>query len=293
MVLGGGSNVVFTKPYNGVIIHNQLQGIQVEQENDHHVWVRVGGGVNWHSFVMHCLKQGWGGVENLALIPGNVGAAPIQNIGAYGVECKDVMVSLKAHDLLRNESLVLDNKDCSLGYRNSIFKNELKGRTLIHEVTFKLTKHDHKINASYGGILDHLDSKNISHPTIKDIAQAVIEIRQAKLPDPNNVGNAGSFFKNPVIPKKQFDQLKERYPDIPGYEVDQTDNIKVPAGWLIDRAGWKGKTYGKVGVYKNQALVLINHGEGNGQEILSLSSAIMEDIDNQYGIQLEREVNII
>ena len=293
MVLGGGSNVVFTKQYNGVIIHNQLQGIAVEKETDHHVWVRVGGGVNWHSFVMHCLEQEWGGVENLALIPGNVGAAPIQNIGAYGVECKDVMVSLKAHHLLANESLVLDNEDCVFGYRDSIFKNELKGRTLIHEVTFKLTKNDHVINASYGGILDHLDSKKISRPTIQDIAQAVVEIRQAKLPDPNKIGNAGSFFKNPVLPKAQFDELKERYPDIPGYGIAKTDNIKVPAGWLIDRAGWKGKTHGEVGVYKNQALVLVNHGEGNGQEILSLSSAIMEDIFSQYSVHLEREVNIV
>ncbi len=293
MVLGGGSNVVFTQQYNGVIIHNQLPGVVVEKETDRYVWVRVGGGVNWHSFVMHCLEQGWGGVENLALIPGNVGAAPIQNIGAYGVECKDIMVSLKAHDLLDNESLVLDNEDCLFGYRDSIFKNELKGRTLIHEVTFKLTKNHHVINATYGGILDHLNSKNISQPTIHNVAKTVIEIRQAKLPDPDKIGNAGSFFKNPVISKTQFNRLKDRYPDLPGYEVAQTNTIKVPAGWLIDRAGWKGKTHGKVGVYKNQALVLVNHGEGNGQEILSLSSAIMEDIHNQYGIQLEREVNIV
>ena len=203
------------------------------------------------------------------------------------------MVSLKAHDLLDNKSLVLNNEDCMFRYRDSIFKNELKGRTLIHEVTFKLTKNNHIINASYGGILEHLDFKNISQPTIQDIAQAVVEIRQAKLPDPNKIGNAGSFFKNPVIPKEKFNHLKERYPDLPGYGAAQTDSIKVPAGWLIDRAGWKGKTYGKVGVYKNQALVLVNHGEGNGQEILSLSSDIIEDIYDQYGIQLEREVNII
>lgn len=290
LVLGGGSNILFTKDYDGLVIHNHLKGITKTSEDKNYVTVTVGAGENWHSFVLHCLENNWFGIENLSLIPGTVGASPIQNIGAYGVEIKDVLKEVTYYSIPDNKFKTLKAEDCNLGYRNSIFKKELKNTFVITEVTFNLLK---KFNPSitYGAISAVLEEKGIVSPTAKDVSNAVIEIRESKLPNPKEIGNAGSFFKNPVISVDQFNEVKQRFPQVVSYPVDAT-HVKIPAGWLIDQAGWKGTKRGEIGVHDRQALVLVNRGKGNGNDIKDLAYEIIADIKSTYGIELTPEVNI-
>ena len=290
LVLGQGSNLLFTRDYNGVIIKNEIGGIDVVDEDDAYVYVKAGAGVNWHEFVLYCINHDWGGVENLSLIPGTVGAAPVQNIGAYGVELKDLLHSLCAWDIRQKKLTEFNNTDCAFGYRNSIFKQDLKGLAVIVEVTFKLTK-KHTIKISYGAIKDELANKGISEPTIRDVSNAVIVIRSSKLPDPKIIGNAGSFFKNPVVNKSFFDTLQLAYPDVVAYPSG--NEMKLAAGWLIEQAGWKGFQEGSVGCYEKQALVLVNFGGATGKEILHLAERIQASVKGKFDVELEMEVNIV
>jgi UDP-N-acetylmuramate dehydrogenase len=292
LILGGGSNLLFTnRKFDGLIVHNQIKGIEIEDEDDTHVILKVGGGENWHDLVLYTIINDFGGIENLSLIPGTVGAAPIQNIGAYGVELKDVFHKLEAINLSTGKVESFDKKACQFGYRDSIFKQQLKGKYFITHVYLKLTLYDHQLQTTYGAIQEELD-QNGQFPSVDSISKAVIAIRQSKLPDPKKVGNAGSFFKNPVLPKIQYDALKKDHPNIPCYPVSDT-MVKVPAGWLIDQAGWKGYQKGDAGVHPKQALVLVNYGEAKGAEIWSLAQQVQKDIEAKYGILLEVEVNII
>jgi UDP-N-acetylmuramate dehydrogenase len=290
-VLGGGSNMLLTTPIEKTVVYIHNQGISVVEETADHIIIDVEAGENWHQLVMWSVNQNYGGLENLALIPGHVGTAPIQNIGAYGVELKDTFVSCKAlHRQTIGEKNFLLN-DCKFGYRNSIFKNELKNQYIITSVRFKLTKNKHKIHTDYGAIKDELNKLNITNPQPIDIAIAVTNIRQSKLPDPKEIGNSGSFFKNPIIPIKQYKSIQENYPDLPNYHVDEK-HVKVPAGWLIEHAGIKGYRDGDAGVHKKQALVLVNYGQASGQEILNLSQKVQQTVKDKFGIELEAEVNI-
>ena len=291
LVLGGGSNILFRDDFEGLVIHNLIKGISVEEETNEHVIVKVGAGENWHDFVCWAIDHNYGGVENLALIPGCVGAAPVQNIGAYGVELKDVFHKLDAYDLKDGQYFEKDHSSCAFGYRDSVFKNELKGRCCILNVYLKLTK-KHSINASYGAITTVLNACGVNNPGISDVAKAVIEIRSSKLPDPKKLGNGGSFFKNPVISKVQLNKLQQNFPAIVFYEIDDA-SVKVPAGWLIDQAGWKGRKMGNAQCHEKQALVLVNLGAASGQEIYDLSEAIYQSVLDIYGIALEREVNVL
>jgi len=291
-ILSGGSNLLLTKDVDKLVVHLNTKGIAVLQETNNDVFVKVQAGENWHQFVLWCIDHNYGGVENLSLIPGNVGTAPIQNIGAYGVELKDVMHDLEALEIDTVNTKTFTNKDCEFGYRNSVFKNELKGKYVITSVTFKLTKNDHKLNSSYGAIQLELDKNNIINPTIKDISKAVITIRQSKLPDPKEIGNSGSFFKNPVISTADFKNLQKTYPDAPHYVVSKNE-IKVPAGWLVEQCGFKGKRFGDAGVHKKQALVLVNYDNATGYEILKLAQNIQKKVLEKFKIPLEVEVNII
>lgn len=290
LILGGGSNMLFTQDYDGLVIKNEIEGIDVVNEDGEFVYVKAGAGVNWHEFVMHCINQDWGGVENLSLIPGTVGAAPVQNIGAYGVELKDVLHSLRYWDIRQHQLIEFVNEDCAFGYRNSIFKQDLKGHAVICDVTFKLTK-KHKIKIGYGAIQDQLSKQGITEPTIRDISNAVIAIRSSKLPDPKLIGNAGSFFKNPVVTQHFFENLLKCYPDVVAYPSG--NDVKLAAGWLIEQAGWKGFHEGGVGCFEKQALVLVNFGDATGKEILSLAQRIQDSILSKFDIRLEFEVNII
>jgi UDP-N-acetylmuramate dehydrogenase len=291
LVLGGGSNILFTKDFDGLILKNQLLGISVLEENNETVLVKAAGGENWHNFVRHCVSNGWGGIENLSLIPGSVGAAPLQNIGAYGVEIKESLVSLEAINLLTGELKTFNNEQCQFGYRESIFKHQLKGQYFICSVTFKLNKNAVP-NISYGDISKVLNEWNILQPDIADVSDAVIHIRTSKLPDPALIGNAGSFFKNPVIDLSKFLDLQKRFPDIKSFPAAD-GKIKIPAAWLIEQCGFKGKRFGNVGVHENQALVLVNYGGGTGKDILELSKRIIESVKEKFGIELQTEVNII
>lgn len=291
LILGGGSNVLFTKDYNGLVLKNELKGIEVIEENDSKVFVQCGAGEQWHGFVLKMIELNYGGIENLSLIPGSVGASPMQNIGAYGVEIKDVFHELEAYHIETGEVHKFDKKDCAFGYRESVFKRKLKDQYIISSVTFKLNKVN-KINSSYGAIEAELDNMKISSPTIKDISNAVIAIRSSKLPDPKILGNAGSFFKNPVIDNAILENIKSKNPEVPNYPTSN-GMTKIAAGWLIEKSGWKGKKIGRCGVHALQALVLVNHGDCTGKEIYDLSSQIIDDVWNNYGIVLEREVNII
>ena len=291
-ILSGGSNLLLTKDIDKLVIHLNTKGIEVVQETDNDIFVKVQAGENWHEFILWCINHNYGGVENLSLIPGNVGTAPIQNIGAYGVELKDSMHELEALEIDTANAKTFANKDCEFEYRNSVFKNELKGKYIITSVTFKLTKNTHKLNSSYGAIQSELDKNNIINPTIKDISKAVISIRQSKLPDPKEIGNSGSFFKNPVISTSDFRNLQKTYPDAPHYVVSKNE-IKVPAGWLVEQCGFKGKRFGDAGVHKKQALVLVNYNNATGREILELSKNIQKTVLEKFEIQLETEVNII
>lgn len=291
-VLGGGSNLLLTKPIEKLVLHLAIKGISIIKENDDAVYIKANAGENWHELVKWCIDKNFGGLENLSLIPGNVGTAPIQNIGAYGVELKDVMHELEALEIATNKTKIFKNKDCDFGYRNSIFKNGLKGKFIITSVIFKLSKEKHKLNDSYGAIQSELGIKNIKDPTIKDISAAVIAIRQSKLPDPKKLGNSGSFFKNPVISKRHFNLLAQNHKDIPSYSISKTE-IKVPAGWLVEQCGFKGKRFGDAGVHKKQALVLVNYGNASGEEILALSKLIQQKVYEKFEISLDPEVNII
>ena len=291
-ILGGGSNMLLTQDVDALVIHLDLKGKKIIDENDDFVWVESQAGENWHEFVLWTIDQNFGGLENLSLIPGNVGTTPIQNIGAYGVEIKDTFVLCEAIHIETQELLVFTNEKCKFGYRESIFKNEIKDEFVITSVVFKLTKRNHKLNTSYGAIEAELEKKHIKNPSLKDVSNAVIAIRQSKLPDPKELGNSGSFFKNPVILKSDFEKIQQKFPDMPHYLVTETE-VKVPAGWLIEQAGFKGKRFGDAGIHKHQALVLVNYGNATGQEILEVSKNIQKTILDTYGIAIEAEVNII
>ena len=292
LFLGGGSNLLFTQDFDGLVIKLNLKGISEEILDENHVLVSAKAGENWHEFVLYTLSKNYGGLENLSLIPGNVGTCPIQNIGAYGTEIKDHFVSCKALNLETSEIEELSLEDCKFGYRDSIFKTSAKGKYVIVEVTFKLTTQNHLIKTEYGAISTELKSLGIENPTIQEVSKAVINIRQSKLPNPAQIGNAGSFFKNPSIPLAQFENLKEKFPEIQGYA--NGNFVKVPAGWLIENAGWKGKQIGNVASHKLQALVIINAtGNASGKEIYDFSTQIIDSVKEKYGIELEREVNIL
>lgn len=283
--------MLLTKDVENVVLQINLKGKEILEKSEDHVLVKANAGENWHEFVKFTLDNEFGGLENLSLIPGNVGTAPIQNIGAYGVELKDTFVSCDAIDIQTLEVRNFSAEECRFGYRTSIFKEKVKGKYIITAVTFKLTTKNHLLNSSYGSIDEALKEMGIDSPSISDISKAVIKIRQEKLPDPKILGNSGSFFKNPVVSIKQLEQLQKEYPGIPSYTVSATE-FKVPAGWLIDRAGFKGKRIGDAGVHKNQALVLVNYGGASGRDILELSEKIQQEIMNLFGIELQPEVNI-
>lgn len=292
LILGGGSNMLLTQDVDALVVHINLKGISVVSQSNNEVFVKASAGENWHNFVLWCIDNGFGGVENLSLIPGNVGTAPIQNIGAYGVELKDVFQSCEALHISNGTLKTFHNKDCQFDYRNSIFKNEKKGEYIILNVTFKLTTKNHQLKTDYGAIVSELKKQNIDNPTIKDVSNAVIAIRSSKLPDPKKIGNSGSFFKNPVISKSHYSSLKHNFPEIPSYPISDT-LVKVPAGWLIEQAGFKGKTFGNYGVHKNQALVLVNYDDAKGNDIKNLAELIQKTIVRIFNIELEAEVNII
>ena len=292
-ILGGGSNVLFTKDYNGLVLKNEILGFKTIEENNTSIVIEAGAGMNWHSFVLKCIDINYGGIENLSLIPGNIGASPMQNIGAYGVEIKDVFEYLDAVHIKSGEVKRFHKSDCAFGYRESVFKRKLKGEYIICRVAYRLSKNKHKLNTSYGAIENELQNMQITNPTIRDVSNAVIAIRQSKLPDPKEIGNAGSFFKNPVVSKKKLEKLLDKYPSIPNYPSTE-NKAKLAAGWLIEQAGWKGKTFDeRYGVHKKQALVLVNYNDAKGQEILRLSEDIIADVAFKFDVHLEREVNIL
>lgn len=289
-VLGGGSNILLTKNIDALVLRNEIKGIELVSQEKEELILKVGAGEVWHDFVLFCVNQGYAGVENLSLIPGSVGAGPMQNIGAYGVEIKNVIEKVEALHIETMKLHTFSNADCEFAYRESIFKRTLKGQYIITCVYFKLSTNTN-VNTSYGAIESELNAWGIAKAGIKDVSNAVIAIRQSKLPDPKQIGNAGSFFKNPVIPKILFEHIKEQHPAVPSFPAEE-GFVKVPAGWLIEQAGWKGKTFGNYGVHKNQALVLVNYGGASGKEIWDLSSQIVADIYRKFGVELEREVNV-
>ena len=291
-ILGGGSNMLLTQNIDALVLHIDFKGKKIITEDVDFVWIECQAGENWHEFVLWTIDQNFGGLENMSLIPGNVGTTPIQNIGAYGTEIKDTFVSCEALTIDNQEIKKFTKEECHFGYRESIFKNEVKDQYIITSVVFKLTKHNHKINTSYGDILAELEKKNITSPSLKDVSNAVIAIRQSKLPDPKELGNSGSFFKNPILLKTDFEKIHQKFPEMKYYEVSETE-VKVPAGWLIEQAGFKGKRFGDAGIHKNQALVLVNYGNATGQEILAVSKNIQDTVFKTYGIQIEAEVNVI
>ena len=295
-ILGGGSNMLLTKDIDALVIHIDLKGKKIIQENDDFVWVESQAGENWHEFVLWTIEQNFGGMENMSLIPGNVGATPVQNIGAYGTEIKDTFVSCEAMTIENQEMKTFIKEDCNFGYRESIFKNEAKNQYVITSVVFKLTKRNHKINISYGDIMAELAKNNSEasrlNPSLKEVSNAVIAIRQSKLPDPKELGNSGSFFKNPILLKSDFEKIHQQFPEMKYFDISDTE-VKVPAGWLIEQAGFKGKRFGDAGIHKNQALVLVNYGNATGQEILNVSKNIQETIFKTFGIHIEAEVNVI
>ncbi|MFZ1529902.1 MAG: UDP-N-acetylmuramate dehydrogenase [Ferruginibacter sp.] len=291
LVLGGGSNILFTHDYDGIVLKNEIKGIDKIDEDDAHVYIRAGAGECWHGFVQYCIEEGLAGVENLSLIPGSVGASPMQNIGAYGVEIKDVFHSLRAFHKYDKTAVEFNSSACEFGYRESIFKRRYKNKFVITDVTFRLNKNP-VFNTSYGAIEDELGSMGVKDLSIAAISRAVINIRRSKLPDPAIIGNAGSFFKNPEVPEEKFNLLKEGFPGIVGYPL-ANGNVKLAAGWLIEQCGWKGYRKGDAGCHAKQALVLVNYGHAKGDEIFSLSEEIIHSVKDKFGVQLEREVNII
>ncbi|NNV55807.1 UDP-N-acetylmuramate dehydrogenase [Limnovirga soli] len=291
LVLGGGSNILFTKEVNALVIKNDIKGISLEAEDDEYYYVKAFAGENWHGFVQYCIQHGFAGVENLSLIPGNVGASPMQNIGAYGVEIKDVFYSLEGYHIKDKTLVAFNAADCRFGYRESVFKQHLKNQFVIVSVTFRLRK-EPRYNTSYGAIEQELEKMGVQQLSISAISQAVINIRSSKLPNPAVIGNAGSFFKNPTIPNTVFLPLKERFPAIVGYPVG-LEETKLAAGWLIEQCGWKGYREGDAGCHAQQALVLVNYGTAKGSDIYTLSTKIIESVYNKFGVTLEREVNIV
>ena len=292
LILGGGSNMLLTKNFEGLVIHMNLKGIEIVSQDDDFVYVKASAGENWHEFVVWCIDNDFGGIENLSLIPGNVGTAPIQNIGAYGVELKDIFESCEAISIDTLKPETFKKETCNFGYRNSIFKNEAKGKYIITSVIFKLSKQNHKLYINYGTIASELEALQITEPTIQDISKTVIAIRESKLPNPKVIGNCGSFFKNPIVSKAQYNKLLKNFEAMPSYPVSD-EEVKIPAGWLIEKAGFKGKRFGEYGVHKNQALVLVNYGNANGADVLNLSKLIQKTILRIFGISIEAEVNIL
>lgn len=291
-LISGGSNMLLRNNLEELVLHLNIAGISIDKEDENNVYLTVNAGENWHEFVLWAISQNYGGIENLSLIPGSVGTCPIQNIGAYGVEVKDVITKVEAIEINSTKLTTFSNSDCEFGYRNSVFKNALKNKYVITSVSFKLTKNKHQLNSSYGAIAQELASNKVNTPTIKDISDAVITIRKSKLPDPKEIGNSGSFFKNPVISKELFEKIKINHPTIPSYIISETE-IKVPAGWLIEQSGFKGKRFGTCGVHEKQALVLVNYGNASGKEIYQLATTIQEKIKENFNIFLDIEVNII
>jgi UDP-N-acetylmuramate dehydrogenase len=291
LILGGGSNLLFTKNYEGLVLKNEIKGIALVAEDEEHYYIKAAAGEVWHDFVMHCVNRDFAGLENLSLIPGNVGASPMQNIGAYGVEIKDVFHELEAYHIPDRVVVKFSLKDCSFGYRDSVFKRKYQGQFIILNVTYKLSKHP-KFNTSYGAIHAELEAMGVKNLSIQAISRAVINIRSSKLPNPKEIGNAGSFFKNPAITKEQFLQLQTAYPNIPHYPATG-DNIKLAAGWLIEQCGFKGYRKNDAGCHAKQALVLVNYGDASGKEIYELSEEILKTVQQKFGVLLEREVNII
>ena len=292
VILGGGSNVLLKENLNRPVLKISIPGIEIVDESETDVLLKVGAGVGWHELVKHCVDNGFGGIENLALIPGTTGAAPIQNIGAYGVEFESVMESLSAFNISSGEIETYTTEECNFGYRDSIFKRELKEKVVITDVTIRLTKKNHSINTKYYALRDYMEKKGIQNPGIADLFEAVVSIRRSKLPDPKLIGNAGSFFKNPIVDRVVFEKLQNNHADMPFYELN-ADSIKIPAGWLIEKAGWKGKIVGNVGTYENQALVIVNHGGATGDEIYRYAENIQASVREKFGIELQPEVNII
>lgn len=291
-ILGGGSNMLLTQDIDALVIHVNLKGKRIVKEDDDFVWIESMAGENWHEFVLFTINQNFGGLENMSLIPGNVGTTPVQNIGAYGTEIKDTFVSCEAVQIDNQELKTFTKEDCNFGYRESVFKQDLKDKFIITSVIFKLTKRNHKINTQYGDITKELESKNIENLTLIDVSNAVTAIRKSKLPDPKELGNSGSFFKNPIISKEEFKIAQEKFPEIKFYEISPTQ-VKVPAGWLIENAGLKGFRKEDAGVHKNQALVIVNYGNATGKELLELSKFVQKTVFDKYGIAIEAEVNVI
>jgi UDP-N-acetylmuramate dehydrogenase len=291
-IIGGGSNILLTKNIDKQVIINQTKGICTINEDEFHIELAVASGEDWHELVMYCIQKGYGGIENMSLIPGSVGAAPMQNIGAYGREIKDVLTYVNAVNLDTKKMEKFTNETCEFGYRESIFKKSAKGEYFIADIGIRLTKKDHLINTSYGDIETWLNSNKIEKPSIQDVSNAVIAIRKSKLPDPTQLGNSGSFFKNPVIPASHYKNLSQKFPEIKSYPIND-EEVKVPAGWLIESLGWKGKRIGNTGAHNKQALVLVNYGEAMGNEVQQLSEDIKKSVWETYQIKLETEVNII
>ncbi len=292
LILGGGSNMLLTQDFDGLVIHVNLKGIFIISEDENSVIVKANAGENWHAFVMYCINNNYAGIENLSLIPGNVGTAPIQNIGAYGVEIKDTFQSCEALSLATNTLQSFTKLDCNFGYRQSVFKQKAKNKFIITSVNFKLSKKHHNLKVNYGAITAQLDVMKVTNPTIKDVSKAIISIRESKLPNPKDLGNSGSFFKNPIITKTHFNLLLNNFKDIPSYPISN-EEVKIPAGWLIEKAGFKGKRLGNYGVHTNQALVLVNYGNAKGTDILNLSKLIQKTVKRLFGILIETEVNIV
>ncbi len=296
LFLGGGSNILFTKDFDGVVVLDRLKGIEIVEENSEIVFVRSMGGEAWHDLVLFAVDRELWGIENLSLIPGTVGAAPMQNIGAYGVELKDVLENVEAYEIETGKKKVFKREECEFDYRSSIFKTKLKGKYFITSVTLKLSKLEKK-NIEYKILQDYLEKNRIEVKNSKDISDAVVTIRKSKLPDPVLIGNAGSFFKNVFVTKEKVESLLSTYPDMPYFKEElpsqEEEIIKIPAGWLIERSGWKGRHIGNVGVHENQALVLVNYGGATGEEIKDLSLKIIDSVNSKFGLVLEREVNLV
>jgi len=290
-ILGGGSNILLMNDFDGLVLKNEIKGVDLIKEDEHHVYVKAGAGENWHRFVQYCIQRNWAGIENLSLIPGNTGASPMQNIGAYGVEIKEVFEELEAFHLKEKKIYQFSVNDCEFGYRESIFKKKLKDQFVILDVTYRLNKVP-AFNTTYGAVEQELEKMGVTTLTIRAVSQAIVNIRSSKLPDPAEIANAGSFFKNPVITRSKFNQLKEKFADIIGY-VNEDDSIKLAAGWMIEQCGWKGYRKGDAGCHSKQALVLVNYGNASGKEIFDLSEEITKSVKKKFGVELEREVNVV
>jgi UDP-N-acetylmuramate dehydrogenase len=291
-LLSGGSNMLLTKDIDALVVHIDIKGISIDKEDEKVVYLTVNAGEDWHKFVLWCISNDYGGIENLSLIPGNVGTCPIQNIGAYGVEVKDTITKVEGLEVETGKLVSFSNEACKFGYRNSIFKNTHKGKIILTSVSFKLTKKNHQLNTSYGAIEAELALKKILKPTLKNVSDAIIAIRKSKLPDPKEIGNSGSFFKNPMISKELFLEIQKENPNIPNYPASKTQ-IKIPAGWLVEQSGFKGKRFGDAGVHEKQALVLVNYGNASGEEIHQLAKKIQATVYNNFQISLEIEVNVM